>query len=52
MRLSSSTQGARCMNAPEIEVRAELVVQALEQVQVELRGDAGRIVVGGFKHAR
>ena len=35
----------------EVEIRAELVVEAREQVEIECGGNAGRIVVGGFENA-
>ena len=34
----------------EIEIAAELAVDAAQQVQVEVGGDALRIVIGGFEH--
>src|SRR5438093_10639104 len=36
--------------APQVEVSAELAIDAPEQVQVEGRGDALRVVVGGMQN--
>ena len=38
------------LEACEIEIAAEFAVDAREQVEIELRGDAGGIVVGGVEH--
>ncbi len=32
----------------QLEVRAVLAIQPRQQVQVEFRGDAGRVVIGGL----
>src|SRR5262249_56409337 len=36
--------------AVEIEIGAELAVDAAQQVEIEGGGDAGRIVIGGLEH--
>src|SRR5262249_16458777 len=40
------------VEAREIEIAIELAIDALEQVEVELRRQAGRVVVGGIENAR
>src|SRR5215467_12174892 len=40
------------VEALEIEISVELVIDAREQVEVELRGEAGLVVVGGVKDTR
>ena len=52
MRLLSSTHTARCSNAFEIEVGAELAVQVSQRIQIEFRRHARAIVVRALEDAR
>ena len=46
MRCRSAVVEGVMLEGGEIEVGAELAIDARQQIEIELRGDAGRVVIG------